>query len=49
MICPEPLPDTDVTAMGEGYITVTPMQFNLTHQEALMDMTNWPWELREGK
>src|SRR5207244_3409013 len=29
--CPEPHPDTDVTAMGEGYITVTPLQFNLTH------------------
>src|SRR3954470_494767 len=28
--CPEPHPDTDVTAMGEGYVTVTPLQFNLT-------------------
>src|SRR6059036_3761864 len=27
--CPDPHPDTDVTAMGEGYITVTPLQFNL--------------------
>ena len=47
MICPEPLPDTDVTAMGDGYITVTPMQFNLTHQETLADMTNWQWELKD--
>jgi 5'-nucleotidase len=47
--CPEPHPDTDVTAMGEGYITVTPLQFNMTHQEALADMTTWQWQLREDK
>ena len=28
----QPHPDTDVTALEEGYITVTPLQFNLTHQ-----------------
>ena len=28
--CPDPHPDTDVTALAEGYITVTPLQFNLT-------------------
>jgi 5'-nucleotidase len=49
MICPEPMPDTDVTALGEGYITVTPLQFNLTRQEILADMTNWPWQLTEEK
>src|SRR5262249_49805496 len=28
--CPDPHPDSDVTALAEGYITVTPLQFNLT-------------------
>src|SRR6516225_7061688 len=28
--CPDPHPDTDVTALAEGYITVTPLQFDLT-------------------
>jgi 5'-nucleotidase len=49
MICPEPMPDTDVTVLGEGYITVTPLQFNLTRQDILADMTNWPWQLTEDK
>ena len=28
--CPDPHPDTDETALREGYITVTPLHFNLT-------------------
>jgi 5'-nucleotidase len=43
--CPEPHPDTDVTAMAEGYITVTPLQFNLTHETTLREMSDWPWTL----
>jgi 5'-nucleotidase len=39
--CPEPHPDTDVTALDEGYITVTPLQFNLTHDELLRAMGGW--------
>ena len=39
--CPEPHPDTDVTAMGEGYVTVTPLQFNLTHRAQLQEMEAW--------
>jgi 5'-nucleotidase len=42
--CPEPHPDTDVTAMAEGFITVTPLQFNLTHETLLRDMTGWTWD-----
>ncbi len=41
--CPEPHPDTDVTAMGEGFITVTPLQFNLTHAASLEAMKGWQW------
>jgi 5'-nucleotidase len=43
--CPEPHPDTDVSAMGEGYITVTPLQFNLTHAAMLEQMQGWSWQL----
>lgn len=43
--CPEPHPDSDVTALGEGYITVTPLQFNLTHKALLEQMRAWPWKL----
>jgi 5'-nucleotidase len=42
--CPDPHPDTDVTALAEGYITVTPLQFDLTQRERLGEMAGW--ELR---
>ena len=42
--CPEPHPDTDVTALAENYITVTPLQFNLTHQSLLKQMNTWKWQ-----
>lgn len=43
--CPEPHPDTDVTALEEGYITVTPLQFDLTHAQRLRQMQQWQWQL----
>jgi 5'-nucleotidase len=43
--CPEPHPDSDVTALSEGYITVTPLQFNLTHEGRLGAMRDWAWRL----
>jgi 5'-nucleotidase len=39
--CPEPHPDTDVTALGEGFITVTPLQFDLTDAPLLDRMREW--------
>jgi len=39
--CPEPHPDTDETALREGYITVTPLQFDLTHSRQLAAMNDW--------
>jgi 5'-nucleotidase len=47
LTCPEPHPDTDVTALGDGYITVTPLQFNLTHAAMLEGMHDWRWQVRE--
>ena len=41
--CPDPHPDTDVTALAEGYITVTPLQFDLTHADRLRQMSAWRW------
>lgn len=43
--CPDPHPDTDVTAMAEGYITVTPLQYNLTDHLRLREMADWDWHL----
>jgi 5'-nucleotidase len=43
--CPEPHPDTDVTVMREGFIAVTPLQFNLTHAALLAQMSTWKWQL----
>jgi 5'-nucleotidase len=39
--CPVPAPDTDVIALGESWITVTPLQFNLTHWTMLKQMQEW--------
>jgi 5'-nucleotidase len=44
--CPDPHPDTDVTGLAEGYVTVTPLRFNLTHEEMLGQMSAWRWALR---
>lgn len=41
--CPSPHPDTDVTALAEGYITVTPLRFDLTDYERLQAMQHWSW------
>jgi 5'-nucleotidase len=45
LICPDPHPDTDVTALADGYITVTPLQFNLTHHGQLEQMNSWQLHL----
>jgi 5'-nucleotidase len=41
---PDPHPDNDVTALAEGYITVTPLQFNLTNRPLLKEMSTWKWQ-----
>jgi 5'-nucleotidase len=43
--CPEPHPDTDVTALTEGYITVTPLQFDLTDHARLVQMKDWQFKV----
>jgi 5'-nucleotidase len=36
-------PDTDVTGLCEGYITVTPLHFDLTRHDLLPEMARWDW------
>ncbi len=43
--CPEPHPDTDVSALADRFITVTPLQCNLTHFEMLDRMGRWEWDM----
>ena len=33
--CHDPHPDSDVTALADGDITVTPLRFDLTHPDVL--------------
>jgi 5'-nucleotidase len=47
--CPEPHPDSDVSTLADGYITVTPLQFDLTQQALLREMNAWPWWLENGR
>ena len=43
--CPDPHPESDVTALDESYVTVTPLYFDLTHHETLQRMQQWDFEL----
>lgn len=42
--CPDPHPDTDVTALAEQFITVTPLKFDLTDHARMEAMNRWEWE-----
>jgi 5'-nucleotidase len=37
--------DTDMTALVQQYITVTPLQFDLTHGKLLEEMRSWEWQV----
>ena len=39
-------PETDVTALTENYITVTPLKFDLTRHEHLQGMAGWNLRLK---
>jgi 5'-nucleotidase len=43
--CPNPNPDTDESALADGYVTLTPLQFDLTHHEMLAEMQKREWRL----
>jgi 5'-nucleotidase len=46
-VCPSPHPDTDVTALAEQYISVTPLKFDLTNHSALDTMKGWEWNAED--
>jgi len=37
-------PETDVTSLAEGYITVTPLHFDMTHHNQLVEISRWRWD-----
>ena len=43
--CPDPHPGTDVEALGDSYITVTPLQFDLTDHAKVEPMRQWDWKV----
>jgi 5'-nucleotidase len=44
-LCPDPHPGTDVEALAEGYITITPLKFDLTDHARLVDLQRRSWRL----
>ncbi|MSR60121.1 MAG: hypothetical protein EXS05_21185 [Planctomycetaceae bacterium] len=40
-------PGTDVEGLAEGYITLTPLQFNLTDRRRLDEVAGYTWTLRQ--
>ena len=37
---------TDVGALNAGYVSVTPLQLDLTHYKAMDDLKSWNWEIK---
>jgi 5'-nucleotidase len=44
-LCPDPRPGTDVEALAEGYITVTPLKFDLTDHTRLTELQQREWKV----
>ncbi|MFO0939015.1 MAG: hypothetical protein U0798_21135 [Gemmataceae bacterium] len=42
--CPNPNPDTDVAALAEQFITITPLTFDRTDPQRLEEMKSWKWQ-----
>ncbi len=38
-----PGPETDVTALADGYVTVSPLHFDMTRHDLLQDVAGWDW------
>lgn len=44
-LCPDPRPGTDVEALSDGYITVTPLKFDLTDHARLAELQSREWSI----
>ena len=42
-------PESDLSALERGHITVTPLDFDLTRQSTLAKMRDWSWDLTDGQ
>jgi 5'-nucleotidase len=42
-------PDSDLAALRERYVTVTPLRFELTHLEMMATLREWSWPSRFGE
>lgn len=42
---PGDAPDSDLKALSESYVSVTPLHFDLTHARRLEEMRRWKWDL----
>ncbi|MEM7474995.1 MAG: 5'/3'-nucleotidase SurE [Planctomycetota bacterium] len=40
---------TDLTTLFAGHVTITPLDFNMTHQDELLKMQDWNLQLEEEK
>ena len=36
--------ETDVTRLCEGYITITPLHFDLTRYDTISEIDKWKWD-----
>jgi 5'-nucleotidase len=41
----KPQAESDEFALAEGFITVTPLQFDMTHRQRLKQMQTWTWDV----
>ena len=44
-LCPDPHPDTDVEALADQYITVTPLKFDLTDHARVEELRGRTWKV----
>ena len=42
-------PETDVSALRKGFVTLTPLDFDLTKRSELAEMDRWQFDLTEQK
>ena len=44
---PEKFAETDVSSLREGYVTITPLNFDLSRFDNLREMAEWTWRMPE--
>ena len=38
-------PDGDHVAVADGYVSITPLQVNVTHEASLAELARWPLDI----